>query len=158
MKKLLLTAAALVAFGTASAQDSKFGLKAGYTGQTVSVKTPIGTVKGDAGGFYAGAFADFGISDKFIFHPEVEFIAVSGGNTITAPLLAKYMVADKFALLAGPGLYYNIDAASDNFSVSGDIGASYDINDNFLVDARYDIGLSGDIKQGGFFIGVGYKF
>ena len=157
MKKILLSLAAICAFGVANAQ-AKYGVKAGFTSQTVKVTTGFGTVSGSASGFYVGGFADFAISEKFHFQPEVLYSGVSGSNSIIVPLLGKYNVADKFNILFGPGLNYSLDAVSDEFSVSGDIGASYDINEQFLVDARYDIGLTGDAKVSGIFVGVGYKF
>lgn len=157
MKKVLFTLAAICAFGVANAQ-AKYGVKAGFTSQTVKVSTGIGTVSGSASGFFIGGFADFAVSDKFHFQPEVLYSGVSGNNTINVPLLGKYNVADKFNILFGPGLNYSLDALADEFSVSGDIGASYDINEQFLVDARYDIGLTGDAKVSGIFVGVGYKF
>jgi hypothetical protein len=85
-------------------------------------------------------------------------IAVANANTINVPLLAQYKVADKINVFAGPGLYYNVSAAANNFSVSGDIGGSYDITEKIVGEVRYDIGLVGDIKQGGLFVGAAYKF
>ena len=158
MKKILLSLAAVFAFGVASAQETKFGVKAGFTSQSVKVSTGIGTVSGSASGFYIGGFADIGISDKFHFQPEVLYSGVSGNNTINVPLLGKYSFAEKFNVLFGPGLNYSLDALADEFSVSGDIGVSYDIDENFLVDARYDIGLTGDAKVSGLFVGAGYRF
>lgn len=158
MKKIILTLAAVFAFGFANAQDTKFGVKAGFTSQSVKVDTGFGTVSGSASGFYIGGFADLGISEKFHFQPEVLYSGVSGNNTINVPLLGKYAVADKFNVVFGPGLNYSLDAVSDQFSVSGDIGASYDINENIIIDARYDIGLTGTAKVSGLFVGAGYRF
>ncbi len=158
MKKIILTVAAIFAFGITSAQETKFGVKAGFTSQTAKVSTGFGTVSGSASGFYVGGFADIGVSDKFHFQPELLYSGVSGSNTIVIPLLGKYSFAEKFNVLFGPGLNYSLDALADEFSVSADIGVSYDIDEKFLVDARYDIGLTGDAKLNGLFIGAGYRF
>jgi opacity protein-like surface antigen len=69
------------------------------------------------------------------------------------------LVAEKINILAGPALFYNMDsAAKDKTTFNLDLGASYDITENFFVDPRYSLGLSGDTKVSHFLIGVGYRF
>lgn len=158
MKKILSITLVLFAFAFSNAQESKFGVKAGLTAQTYRNPVLGTTVTGSATGIYAGAYTNIGLSEKLSFRPEFLIIAVSNANTINVPLLAQYKVADKINVFAGPGLYYNISAAANNFSVSGDIGGSYDITEKIVGEVRYDIGLVGDIKQGGLFVGGAYKF
>lgn len=158
MKKILSITLVLFAFAFSNAQESKFGVKAGLTAQTYRIPVLGTTATGSASGLYAGAYTNIGLSEKLSFRPEFLIIAVANANTINVPLLAQYKVADKINVFAGPGLYYNVSAAANNFSVSGDIGGSYDITEKIVGEVRYDIGLVGDIKQGGLFVGAAYKF
>lgn len=168
MKKVLLTVAAIFAFGFANAQDTKFGVKAGVDLATVKVKTPevsiAGTVvfpatttTGSETGFYVGGFATIGLSDKFAFQPELMFVAIKDFNFLSAPLMAKYSFTEEFHAMAGPSLNYLLDAEEDQFKVNVDFGASYDVTDNIDVNAKYSLGM-GDVALSGIFIGAGYKF
>ena len=168
MKKVLLTAAAIFAFGFANAQDTKFGIKAGVDLATVKVKIPevsfLGTVispettvSDSETGFYAGGFATIGLSDKFAFQPELMFVAIKDFNFISAPLMARYSLTEEFHAMAGPSLNYFLDAEEDQFKVNVDFGASYDVSDNIDINAKYSLGM-GDVSVSGIFIGAGYKF
>ena len=93
-------------------------------------------------------------------------------NYLNVPLLAKYYIADKFAILAGPqfGILMSakedfdvtetISGVTDNYSESADVkdfyktlslsfnvGATYAITENIFVDARYNLGLSSIAKD-----------
>lgn len=160
MKKIILTVAAIFAFGVASAQDMKFGVKAGL--DMVSAKIDGGGSI-SATGFYAGGFLEFGIADGFAIQPGLNYHAASKDqmdlNFISIPVLVKYTIADSFNLLAGPSLFYNMDSdAQDKTAFNLDLGVSYDITENFFVEPRYALGLTGDVKVSHFLIGVGYKF
>jgi Outer membrane protein beta-barrel domain len=157
MKKIILSAFALITFGLMSAQETKFGVKAGFTAQTAPVKVGGFSSTGSASGFLVGGFADFGVSDKMRFQPSVEFVAVSSNNSIEVPLLLKYSIIDKLYAMAGPGINYSLDAPTDQLTVALDLGASYDITDNFVGELRYDLGLTG-IKTSGIYVSAGYKF
>jgi hypothetical protein len=183
MKKIILTAIAVCAFGFANAQDMKFGIKGGL--DMVSVNFPGGSelydpfegtsLEGTAvqtisvpgttvstTGFFFGGFADFEMSDKITLQPGLNYHTASkdGYNLsfLSIPVLAKYNVADKFNLLGGPSLYYSMDSEStDKTRFSLGIGGSYDISDELFLETRYDMGLSGDAKVNHFLIGLGYK-
>jgi opacity protein-like surface antigen len=80
-------------------------------------------------------------------------------NFLSVPVLVKYEVAEKINLIAGPSLYFNTDSeANDKTTFNLDLGASYDITENLIVEARYSIGLSGDAKVSHFLLGLGYRF
>ena len=188
MKKVLFAAVAVFAFGAANAQDMSFGAKAG-----LNVATLTGDVE-DANsliGAHAGVFAEFKISDKFSFQPELLFsmqgakqeassTESSGGVTFTEdyeskiklsyiniPLMAKFYVAEKFSLEAGPQIGFLMSAKEDysytltgpGFNESGsaeedvkdslkgidfgfNLGAAYDFTDNLFAGVRYNLGLS----------------
>ena len=163
MKKLILSIVALSAFGIASAQDMKFGVKGGL--DMVSVKAPGGSVS--LTGFFVGGFAEFAIADKMVLQPGLNYHSATKSEAgvtykatfLSVPVLLKYNVAEKINLLGGPSLYYSTDSEdSDKTRFNLDLGASYDITENFFVEPRYSIGLTGDAKVSHLLVGVGYKF
>lgn len=127
MRKLLLSALALFAFGSMNAQNTKFGVKAGGN---------IAWLNGDAElskpvpGFHAGGFVGLKITDKFSLQPEILFSLQGGkdekyeryGNThisekmritlgyLNIPVLAKYYVTKKISIEAGPQVGINVFA------------------------------------------------
>ena len=159
MKKITLTVLAVAAFGIASAQDMKFGIKGGI--DMVSAKSTYGST--NASGFYAGGFAEFEMSDKIVLQPGLNYHTASKDgfklDFLSIPVIAKYNMSDKLNLLAGPTLYYSMDSAdTEKTRFNLGIGASYDITDQFFIEPRYDMGLTGDLKVTHFLIGTGYKF
>ncbi len=155
---------AIFAFGFANAQDgASFGVKGGL--DLVSVKTDAGSE--NATGFFIGGFAEFGIADKFMLQPGLNYHTASKTvedvkykfNYLSIPVLVKYEIAEKFNLMAGPSLYYSLESDDDDKTrFNFDLGASYGITENFFVEPRYAIGLTGDAKVSHLLIGVGYKF
>ncbi len=121
-------------------------------------------------GFYIGiAFPNLSFSDKFGVQPEVNFIGVKDFNQIQVPILLKYNFANKFNAYGGPNLGFLLDAPSglNTFNFALDLGLSYDITNNILVEARYGWGLTnlldgGDsdnyVKLNNFQVGLAYKF
>lgn len=185
MKKVLLTAAALFAFGLANAQEAKFGLKAG-----LNMSNLTGDIEGTSSkvGFHVGGFAEIKISDKFAVQPEVLFSTqgadADGGsydfNYLNVPVMAKYFVAEKFSLEAGPQVGFLMSAkinpdSGEEVDIKDELksidfglnfGAGYDFTDNFSAGLRYNVGLSnlideddaGEIKNSVLSLSVGYKF
>jgi len=173
MKKIILIVAIALTANFANAQDAmKFGVRGGV--DMVSAKAdvtyvdPLGGVHTSSSsfsttGFYVGGFVDFSIADKMVLEPGIAYHAASKDdfklNFLSIPVTFKYEIATKFNIMAGPSLFYNMDSdAQDKTTFNFDIGASYDITDNFFVDPRYSLGLSGDTKVNHLLIGVGYKF
>jgi hypothetical protein len=188
MKKLLFSAI-LLASGLVNAQEIKYGAKLGlnisnFSGDVTDSKSLIGV--------QLGGFAEIGISDKFAIQPELlfsmqgaksEYSETDLGDTyseesktklnyLNVPVLAKYYIADNFAVLAGPqfGILMSakedydvsetISGITDNYSESADVkdfyktlslsfnvGAAYSITENIFVDARYNLGLSSIAKD-----------
>lgn len=175
MKKLILSAFALCAFTAVSAQDNlTYGVKAAVNFSNLSgVKNAEGKDADGKTGFAFGAFADYAVNDKF--HVQAEALYSMEGadkaklDYLRIPVLAKYYVIDKLAIMAGPSFGFKIgDEQTTKDLKSMDIalafGAAYDITENIFVDARYNAGMTGiqdkgdDIKTSNFQIGVGYKF
>ncbi|HMI06957.1 MAG TPA: hypothetical protein VK528_05400 [Flavobacterium sp.] len=180
MKKVLLTAIAIFAIGFTNAQDMHFGVKAGlfassYDGYALHRKDNNGfnddyyynSVFGGAYdsntsnvGFYAGGLIEIAVADKFKVQPELTFSIVPGDDgylAVNVPVMVKYSFFDKFYAQAGPALNYAVDGDDDQFSPSFDLGASYDIMQNFYVEVRADIGIAGYLGTN-INAGVGYRF
>ena len=169
MKKLLLVfAAALFAFNV-SAQDVGFGVKAGADFASLRVEFDGDNVSVSETGFYVGLFAEIGISDSFTFQPEVLYVAIKDLDQIKVPLMAKFGVSEEFNILVGPNFGIMLDSAEGMKSLNfgAEAGVSYDITEDFLVEARYSLGLANlledapdglSTKLSGFFVGLGYRF
>jgi opacity protein-like surface antigen len=149
MKKIILTAAAVLAFGLTNAQDMKFGAKAGLNVASTDYSAPSGSnvSLSSVYGANAGVFADFKVSDKFSVQPELLF-SMQGQkaslseteagytasfenklslNYLNIPIMAKYYVIEKLSLQAGPQIGILMSATSKNDSTSnfpGDVNVS----------------------------------
>lgn len=177
MKKIILTVAAVFAFGAANAQDMKFGVKAGYVNANYGADANDGDARS---GFYLGGLVDFTISEKFHVQPELLYTMEGNGedefdlNFVRIPVMAKYYVADAFSLQAGPQIAFVAGGGeAKDYLKSMDFGlgfgAAYELSSGLFFDARYNLGLSdlndeaalfGDSKitQNSFTIGLGYRF
>lgn len=169
MKKIILTVAAVFAFGFVNAQDVKFGVKGGVDFASIHVKFGGESFTETETGFYIGGLVDLTVSEKFHVQPELLYVSIKDLDQIQVPVLAKFSVAEKFNLLAGPNLGFILDAGEGmkSFNLGLDLGASYDFTENLFVDAKYNLGLTNLIDGGnsdfsskisGVFVGLGYKF
>jgi hypothetical protein len=169
MKKNILTAVAVFAFGFSNAQEAKFGVKAGLNLSTLSgnyvEQSQIQP------GFVLGGFAAVKLTDKFIFQPEVLFSFQGSAyrnyydfgnvqsyeqdnlnlNYLLLPIMAKYYVAKKFSIEVGPQFGFLLTARTNFFSYT-DAGNGYvnsdskDVKDQFKT---FDFGIN---------VGGGYDF
>jgi opacity protein-like surface antigen len=193
MKKIILSAIALMAFAFTNAQETRFGIKGGLNLSTIvggdvdNTKTLVG--------FHVGGFAEIHVVEKFFIQPELLYSAQGAKfdgpfgtdgdvklDYLNIPVLGKYYIIDKkFSVEAGPQLGILLSAKGNgedikDFTRSTDfgfnLGAGYNLTDNFSVGLRYTIGLSpisdNDIdnsddyydsaKNSNFQISLGYKF
>ena len=164
MKKLMLLAAVAV-FGLSSvdAQEVKFGAKAGVNFASIGGDETDGQKSRTA--FHVGGVAEIGISDKFFVQPELLYSSVGTKfdegdgefklDYISIPVMAKYMVADGFALEAGPQFSLLMSAKAEGGGESVDVkdfvkgldlgvgvGASYRMETGLNFGLRYALGLS----------------
>jgi hypothetical protein len=196
MKKVILTAVALFTIVYVNGQDKKdmsFGVKAGLNVSSIYNIDEDGVDSNSFIGFHVGFFGEFMVSDKFAIQPELlystqgvelEFLGEKGDlklDYINIPVLGKYYVSDAFSLEAGPQIGFLISAETNSGGVTEDVkdelkstdvslafGANYDISKNFMIGARYNIGLTRlqenlspgekDFKNSVFQISLGYKF
>lgn len=171
MKKIILTIMAFAAFGTANAQDIKFGVKAGAN---FSNFTGDADVDGRTG-FYIGGLADFTVSEKFHVQPELLYSMEGGKDAeldfVRIPIMAKYYVMDGLNLQAGPMLGFKIggedglDEATKSLDYGLGFGAAYELPIGVFFDLRYNLGLANisdndmfDLGTTAFQVGLGYRF
>jgi len=190
MKKILITALALFIANSASAQDVRIGIKAGGNLSTVT-SAPVGTKM--KLGFHVGGFLDFKFYERFGLQPELLYSMqghkyaeigeewnISINTTfdyINVPVLLKINIAEGFSAEIGPqigfliGARYKISGESGSFTddcntidVTALAGLSYTFAENFVVSARYGLGLTkiskddDKIKNSVIQLSVGYKF
>ncbi|WP_029272292.1 porin family protein [Flavobacterium sp. KJJ] len=161
MKRIILTVLAIMAFGFANAQQTRFGVKGG-----LNVTTFAGGNYWDAKslvGFQLGGFAEIKIIERLSIQPEVLFstqgakLEDSFGdfdtklNYINVPVLAKFYITKQFTVEAGPQLGFLVSAKQEGNDVKDsfksvdtgfNFGAGYNFTDNVSVDLRYTVGLS----------------
>ena len=170
MKKIVLVLVSLFFYGFTNAQEAKFGVKAGLDFATAKVEIPGSiSLSTSETGFYVGAFVDITASEKFHVQPELLLVLIDDSKQLQLPILAKLYVGDKFSLLAGPDLLFDLDN-TPGFKTVGlgfDFGGAYDINKNISIEAKYNLGITNLIqdapsgysaKISGLFVGVGYEF
>lgn len=160
MKKLFLSALLLAGTCLIQAQDMKFGVKGGLNSSTLSGSEGAKSIIG----IHVGGFAEFKVSDKFYVQPELLFsmqgAKYDGGtfnlNYINIPLMAKYAIAEKFNLQAGPQIGFLMSAKAASVDVKDmtksldfgiNFGAGYDLSENLFLEARYNLGLAQTQKE-----------
>ncbi|MEG2100617.1 MAG: porin family protein [Flavobacterium sp.] len=163
MKRIILAAIAVMVFGFANAQKTRFGVKGG-----LNISTVVGGDVDDTKsliGFHVGGLAEIHVVEKFFIQPELLYSAqgtkVDGPlgtdadlklNYLNIPVLAKYyFVENKFSVEAGPQLGILLSAKADSNDIKDrtrstdfgfNFGAGYNFTDNFSVGLRYTVGLS----------------
>ncbi|MEL1245312.1 porin family protein [Flavobacterium sp. DGU11] len=161
MKKILLSAVAVMAFGVAAqAQDIKFGVKAGLN---IANQGGDAETDGSLMGFHVGGVAELKISETFSVQPEVLYSMMGakykdlGVETdlkmsyINVPILAKYYLMEGLSLEAGPYVGFLMSAKAEDtdvkdgyksidFGLAG--GVAYDLPMGVFFQARYMAGLS----------------
>ncbi len=186
MKKILLCLMVISGLNLLNAQETEFGISAGYNSLIASVSVNGVSASDSATGFYAGVFADIPVNEKLHIQPEVLISVTSKngdpGSVLVVPVIGKYYVAEKFNLQAGPQLDYILDDDSDTIKKLGvglSTGIGYDISDKVFASARYSFGLTNRLDDSDFIvddsdplfvgldiktkfnffqIGIGYKF
>lgn len=168
MKKIILTALAVFAFGLTNAQEVKFGVKGGlnvsnWTGDTegVDLKSKVG--------FNAGAFVEIKFSEMFSLQPEILFSSqgtkVDNFETnidgvdytgdvkfnlsyINIPIMFKYYVDEKFNVEVGPQIGFLASAKTATKLEGYSQTVNQDVKDSFeSVDFGLNFGLGYDFTD-----------
>ena len=166
MKRILFFAVfTLIGFSNSNAQN--WSAKAGFGSLGSSIEGSSSIT-----GFGVGVSADFEMTESIDVQSEIMYYMFDGGGLVSIPVLAKYYVAEKFSLLGGLQVNYNLADMPEEFSALGAgiaAGGAYDINDQFFVDARYNVEVTnrftgesdfyeGKLAYNLFSVGVGYRF
>ena len=171
MKKIILSVAAVFAFGFANAQETKFGVKGGLNLANFS-----GDVEDNSSkiGFNVGGFVEIKVSDKFAIQPELLFstqgakFEESGSgfsyeskynlSYLNIPVMAKYYAADKFSLEFGPQIGF-LTSAKDDYTATESgvtVSGNEDIKDIFeSVDFGVNFGAGYDFTEN---LSVGLRY
>lgn len=166
MKKALLVVAAVATILTSQAQNFSWGIKAGANLSGVIGKDPNNpSSKFD---FVGGVFAQQKISDLFAVSAEVLYSGQGYGMNwpdtdkkayhnvayINIPILANFYLTEGLAIKTGiqPGIPLSTKVKHDGtsvnmketaqFDLSIPVGISYELKCGFLVDLRYNIGVT----------------
>lgn len=162
MKKIILSAIAIMAFAFSNAQETRFGVKGG-----LNLTTFAGGNYYDAKslvGFQVGGFAEIKIIERLSIQPEVLFSTqgakFDGGidgdfdsklNYINVPVLAKFYITKQFTVEGGPQIGFLVSAKEEGDDVKDfykstdfgfNFGVGYNFTDNLGVNLRYTVGLS----------------
>jgi long-subunit fatty acid transport protein len=166
MKKIILSAVAVMAFGFTNAQSAKFGLKAGLNVANQVYSGSVAPSPSSIVGFNLGGFVDVKITDKFSIQPEVLYstqgskfnMTVFNGGTnyntentfklayLNIPVMFKYYAAEKFSFEAGPQIGFLIDSKLV-VNVLGQ-SVSQDAKDLFeKIDFGFNLGAGYEISK-----------
>lgn len=170
-KKLLFIAILLTSMATFG-QEVSFGAQAGYLNMTAKATYDGSSVSESNSGFYVGALADFTLSEDFHLQPSVNYANVEDTSFLIIPVMAQYHIQESgFYLQAGPQGTITLEETAENINSFGldlALGAGYQINENFFVEAKYAFEitnrLSGDAgddvkyRVNTLSVGLGYKF
>ncbi|TDW47329.1 outer membrane protein with beta-barrel domain [Flavobacterium sp. 270] len=162
MKKIVLSLVAILAFGFANAQQTRFGVKGG-----LNVASFAGGNYWDAKsliGFQVGGFAEIKVIERLAIQPEVLFSTQGAKlegpgssdfdsklNYINVPVLAKFFITKQWTVEAGPQIGFLVSAKQEGEDVKDlykstdfgfNFGGGYNFTDNFSVGVRYTVGLS----------------
>lgn len=175
MKKVVLAALAVMAFGVARAQDEDqvIAVKGGFNFSNFG-----GDVTTDGKtGFYLGVAADMPVAGNFHIQPELLYSSEGadhqqGIGYFRIPVMAKYYVIKGLSIEAGPQFGFKVTTQNDNvdnntksFDYGIGAGAAYEFSMGIFVEARYNAGIANisedsqlNVTTHSFQIGLGYRF
>ena len=158
-RRIVLVAFFMMAGLVVNAQDleTRFGVKGGLnkTFFTVDLQD-LGFYSISETGFYGGVFVEFPIDHFLTIQPEVLYISVGDFNFLNVPIYAKYEVANKLHLMAGPSVNYFFDFFNNKLKIGADISTSYDITQSLDAHIKFALGLD-ELAPNGLFFGLGLK-
>ena len=170
-KKFLFFAILLTSMATFG-QEVRFGAQAGYLNMQDKATYDGTSVSENYSGFFVGALADFTLSESFHLQPSLNYGKVEDTSFLIIPVMAQYHIQESgFYVQAGPQGTISLEDTAEGFNSFGldlGVGAGYQINENFFVEAKYAFEItnrysgdgSDDIKSriNTLSVGLGYKF
>ena len=179
MKKVFFLAFAIIAFQLHAQDETIFGIKGGANFSNLKSVVDGDGFSGDgATSIFIGGFVDLWLAEMLHLQPEMQFSIEGSENTdvtyLNIPVILKYYVTEGLNIQAGPQLGFLLDAegGTDDFKALNfvlDFGAGFELPGGFLVEGRYNLGLTDiseadgpfedvKLKTKGFQLGVGYRF
>ena len=184
--KLLLSSLIFICGIEVYAQNTTFGLTAGYLAVNGKITADGLEIKRDQDGLYVGGLVDISLSENFHLQPELSYATYDDYGLLMLPILAKFYPVPKLNLQVGPQFDYstkeypieqlmafaeqaNIDISEDDFTrlgISLAAGLGFDITEHIFAQGRYTFQFN-DVYQGDLDIsvkghilnlGLGYRF
>ena len=156
-KRLLFGTFLLISSFVVHAQDFCFGIKGGANKTFFTVnQQSLGSYSTSETGFYGGLFLDVPIDSALSIQPEVLYISVGDFNFLNVPIYAKYEVAHRLHLMAGPSVNYFFDFFNNKLKIGADISSSYDITTALDLHIKFALGID-ELAPNGLFFGLGLK-
>ena len=154
-KRLLITVITVMGLTTGSAQELKFGAKAGLNFATITNDAEDELdITSDVS---FGLLLEVPITEKISFQPELMYSGQGSSTVIltylNVPLIGKYYVVKGLSLEAGPQIGFllsakntdtdaNIKDAFASVDFGFGLGIGYTLNNGLFFNARYNLGLS----------------
>ena len=154
-KRLLITVITVIGLTTGSAQELKFGAKAGLNFATITndAEDELDITSDVA----FGLLLEVPITEKISFQPELMYSGQGSSSAIltylNVPLIGKYYVVKGLSLEAGPQIGFllsaedtdtdaNIKDAFTSVDFSLGLGVGYTLNNGLFFNARYNLGIA----------------
>jgi len=173
MKKvsIILAIATIFTFKNTNAQEG-LSAKAGLNIVSVKFDYPdtffgVGSFGGSVNetGFYLGAGYKMPVNDTFSIEPALLLSLVNTATSLYVPVMGQYHFTDSFYAQAGPQINFLLEDVEDGaLGIDIALGAGYNIDKNWYVEARYgfEVFRGGDYGEfasiNTFSIGAGYRF
>lgn len=173
--KTLLTVFVLVLFTSLGfSQDTKYGVRGGYTISNLDYKDAPINSNPHRNGFLFGVYIDYGITENFSIVPELQFSS-EGSNIeefrndyLNLPVLMKYKFFDRVSIGVGPQAGLKVHKNEDgfkNFVFSGVGILEFHLNEEWSFDTRFHYGFSNvfdddlgiEAKNNVIQLGINYK-
>lgn len=158
MKKVLFLLLLILASSITAQNKNTYGIAAGFFYGTANVKVNGIDVSdnlkvSEGAAAYIGVLANFSLEQKWSLQPE--FLYVFGGErgAILVPIMLKYQMVKSFDVMLGPQLDLFVNTPNtindyiNNLGLGVAVGASYNINKKFTVQAKYSLGLTQRFKD-----------
>lgn len=130
MKKLLLIASVAMMGVAVKAQETRFGVKAGYSLSTLKYESDLGSESSDPSHtFYVGGIVEHKFSDKFGVQ----------GELLYSPLGGKTVIKEEDE--DNPGNYFNLKSKTTLGTLLIPVSAKYFISEGFSVSAGASFGI-----------------
>lgn len=158
-KRLIIGLFLILSVGISKAQEihPQFGIKGGLNVTFFHVdQQALGSYNTSETGYYGGMFVEFPIDGFLAIQPEALYISVGDFNFLNIPVYAKYEVAHKLYLMAGPSVNYFFDFYTNKLKIGADINTSYNLNRFLDAHIKFALGFE-ELAPNGLFFGLGVR-